>query len=217
MEMENFFSRLTLDIIGRAVFNYDFDSLTTDDPVIQVPPGRPPARRPARAAPISTRRVQLGAHAVAGPAGSAAACSQRGEWAREAAPEAVCRGRAAGGVHGAARGGVPQHVPGAVLERGAAALGGAAPAPLHRRAGRRQPGARRAHLQVQAPGAPPARPARRSRCGRAAFESEIAERRCARRRGGPPTAPALGGGRADAPRPRARRSRRRTRSLWTSS
>ena len=36
MEMENFFSRLTLDIIGRAVFNYDFDSLTHDDPVIQV-------------------------------------------------------------------------------------------------------------------------------------------------------------------------------------
>ncbi|KAK9820832.1 hypothetical protein WJX81_000578 [Elliptochloris bilobata] len=34
-EMENFFSRLTLDIIGRAVFNYDFDSLTHDDPVIK--------------------------------------------------------------------------------------------------------------------------------------------------------------------------------------
>lgn len=38
MEMENFFSRLTLDIIGKAVFNYDFDSLTHDDPVIQVKP-----------------------------------------------------------------------------------------------------------------------------------------------------------------------------------
>ncbi len=74
VEMENFFSRLTLDIIGRAVFNYDFDSLTTDDPVIQVPPGRPPAGCPARAAPISTRRRQPGAHAVAGAAGSAAAC-----------------------------------------------------------------------------------------------------------------------------------------------
>ena len=36
--MENFFSRLTLDIIGKAVFNYDFDSLTHDDPVIQVGP-----------------------------------------------------------------------------------------------------------------------------------------------------------------------------------
>lgn len=35
VEMENFFSRLALDIIGKAVFNYDFDSLTTDDPVIQ--------------------------------------------------------------------------------------------------------------------------------------------------------------------------------------
>ena len=34
--MENFFSRLTLDIIGKAVFNYDFNSLTHDDPVIQV-------------------------------------------------------------------------------------------------------------------------------------------------------------------------------------
>lgn len=33
--MENFFSRLTLDIIGKAVFNYDFDSLATDDPFIQ--------------------------------------------------------------------------------------------------------------------------------------------------------------------------------------
>lgn len=35
IEMENFFSRLALDIIGKAVFNYEFDSLTTDDPVIQ--------------------------------------------------------------------------------------------------------------------------------------------------------------------------------------
>lgn len=39
--MENFFSRFGLDIIGKAVFNYDFDSLTHDDPVIQV------RRRPA--------------------------------------------------------------------------------------------------------------------------------------------------------------------------
>ena len=36
VEMENFFSRLTLDIIGKAVFDYDFDSLTHDDPVIKV-------------------------------------------------------------------------------------------------------------------------------------------------------------------------------------
>jgi len=35
VEMENFFSRLTLDIIGKAVFNYDFDSLTHDDPIIE--------------------------------------------------------------------------------------------------------------------------------------------------------------------------------------
>ena len=36
VEMENFFSRLALDIIGKAVFDYDFDSLTHDDPVIKV-------------------------------------------------------------------------------------------------------------------------------------------------------------------------------------
>ena len=43
MELENYFSRLALDIIGKAVFNYDFDSLTHDDPVIQV--GRRRRRR----------------------------------------------------------------------------------------------------------------------------------------------------------------------------
>lgn len=36
LDMENYFSRLALDIIGKAVFNYDYDSLTHDDPVIQV-------------------------------------------------------------------------------------------------------------------------------------------------------------------------------------
>ncbi len=35
IDMENFYSRLALDIIGKAVFNYEFDSLTHDDPVIQ--------------------------------------------------------------------------------------------------------------------------------------------------------------------------------------
>ncbi|MEW5313289.1 MAG: hypothetical protein WDW38_004870 [Sanguina aurantia] len=35
LDMENYFSRLALDIIGKAVFNYDYDSLTHDDPVIQ--------------------------------------------------------------------------------------------------------------------------------------------------------------------------------------
>lgn len=36
VEMESLFSRLTLDIIGKAVFNYDFDSLTNDTGVIEV-------------------------------------------------------------------------------------------------------------------------------------------------------------------------------------
>lgn len=44
VEMENLFSRLTLDIIGKAVFDYDFDSLTHDDPVIQVKYQMPPCR-----------------------------------------------------------------------------------------------------------------------------------------------------------------------------
>ena len=34
--MEACFSQLTLDVIGKAVFNYDFDALTTSSPVIQV-------------------------------------------------------------------------------------------------------------------------------------------------------------------------------------
>jgi hypothetical protein len=44
--MENLFSRLTLDIIGKAVFDYDFDSLTHDDPVIQVMKYIPPPELP---------------------------------------------------------------------------------------------------------------------------------------------------------------------------
>lgn len=36
VEMESLFSRLTLDIIGKAVFNYDFDSLTNDTGIIEV-------------------------------------------------------------------------------------------------------------------------------------------------------------------------------------
>lgn len=35
IDIESCFSQLTLDIIGKAVFNYDFDSLTTESPVIQ--------------------------------------------------------------------------------------------------------------------------------------------------------------------------------------
>lgn len=36
-EMESLFSRLTLDVIGKAVFNYDFDSLTNDTGIVEVP------------------------------------------------------------------------------------------------------------------------------------------------------------------------------------
>ena len=36
VNIEAVFSQLTLDIIGKAVFNYDFNSLTTDSPLIQV-------------------------------------------------------------------------------------------------------------------------------------------------------------------------------------
>jgi beta-ring hydroxylase len=35
VDMENYYSRLGLDIIGKAVFNYDFDSLSKDDDIIQ--------------------------------------------------------------------------------------------------------------------------------------------------------------------------------------
>ncbi|KAK8318583.1 hypothetical protein V6Z12_A13G182400 [Gossypium hirsutum] len=35
VEMESLFSRLTLDIIGKAVFNYDFDSLTNDTGIVE--------------------------------------------------------------------------------------------------------------------------------------------------------------------------------------
>uniref|UniRef100_A0A7N1A9E0 Cytochrome P450 n=1 Tax=Kalanchoe fedtschenkoi TaxID=63787 RepID=A0A7N1A9E0_KALFE len=35
VEMESLFSRLTLDIIGKALFNYDFDSLTNDAGIVE--------------------------------------------------------------------------------------------------------------------------------------------------------------------------------------
>jgi beta-ring hydroxylase len=35
VEMESLFSRLTLDIIGKAVFNYDFDSLANDTGIVE--------------------------------------------------------------------------------------------------------------------------------------------------------------------------------------
>ena len=36
IDMEACFSQLTLDVIGKAVFNYDFNALNTDSPLIQV-------------------------------------------------------------------------------------------------------------------------------------------------------------------------------------
>ncbi|XP_072968494.1 protein LUTEIN DEFICIENT 5, chloroplastic [Typha angustifolia] len=35
VEMESLFSRLTLDVIGKAVFNYEFDSLTHDNGIVE--------------------------------------------------------------------------------------------------------------------------------------------------------------------------------------
>ncbi|KAK9138084.1 hypothetical protein Sjap_008678 [Stephania japonica] len=35
VEMESLFSRLTLDVIGKAVFNYDFDSVTNDTGIVE--------------------------------------------------------------------------------------------------------------------------------------------------------------------------------------
>lgn len=35
VNMEAAFSQLTLDIIGKSVFNYDFNALTNDSPLIQ--------------------------------------------------------------------------------------------------------------------------------------------------------------------------------------
>ncbi|KAK9160165.1 hypothetical protein Syun_006506 [Stephania yunnanensis] len=35
VEMESLFSRLTLDVIGKAVFNYDFDSVTNDKGIVE--------------------------------------------------------------------------------------------------------------------------------------------------------------------------------------
>ena len=36
VDMEACFSQLTLDVIGKSVFNYDFNALNTDSPLIQV-------------------------------------------------------------------------------------------------------------------------------------------------------------------------------------
>jgi hypothetical protein len=36
VEMESLFSRLTLHVIGKAMFNYDFDSLSKDNGIVEV-------------------------------------------------------------------------------------------------------------------------------------------------------------------------------------
>lgn len=36
VDMESVFSRMTLDVIGKAVFNYEFDSLTYDKGIVEV-------------------------------------------------------------------------------------------------------------------------------------------------------------------------------------
>ena len=38
IDMEACFSQLTLDVIGKAVFNYEFNALNADSPLIQVAP-----------------------------------------------------------------------------------------------------------------------------------------------------------------------------------
>ncbi len=50
VDMEACFSQLTLDVIGKAVFNYDFNALNTDSPLIQVHPltHLPPPCMPVR-------------------------------------------------------------------------------------------------------------------------------------------------------------------------
>lgn len=114
--MENFFSRFGLDIIGKAVFNYDFDSLTHDDPVIQVCPRcKDPApsesNTPAQACTPPVLRVGSYARRRLPPTCDASAT--------------LCR--PAGRVHDAARGRVPQHLPHRLLEHCAAQVGAAAP------------------------------------------------------------------------------------------
>ena len=52
--MEACFSQLTLDVIGKAVFNYEFNALNADSPLIQVCPPSPrgTASRASAAAPL---------------------------------------------------------------------------------------------------------------------------------------------------------------------
>ncbi len=114
--MENFFSRFGLDIIGKAVFNYDFDSLTHDDPVIQVCP---------RCEDPAPSESNIPAQACTPPV------LRAGSHARRRLPP-TCDASAtlccpAGRVHDAARGRVPQHLPHCLLEHCAAQVGAAAP------------------------------------------------------------------------------------------
>lgn len=39
VDMEACFSQLTLDVIGKSVFNFDFNALTADSPLIQASTG----------------------------------------------------------------------------------------------------------------------------------------------------------------------------------
>jgi len=223
VEMENFFSRLTLDIIGRAVFNYDFDSLTTDDPVIQVPTGRPPARwcqhpTSARVACSSLPRAAGRARRrrSGGLRSSMAAIVARGTGgnAQSAVPRAGgrrctrCCARRSTAARTRCRTGTWRRCAGRC--RASAAAPPRWPSST-RRSTRSSPSASawcaaRLGLVPLAPAAARYGPPGRGR--RALLRA---------RRGGPPAAPALAVGCADAHRRRARRWRRRTRSLWTSS
>ena len=97
MEMENFFSRLTLDIIGKAVFNYDFDALTHDDPVIQVLPSTCTICQVQQGCPCDSR-CDHGFNMIAVVSNYFMLCLCR--FSQDMA--GIC----AGGLHGSERGGV---------------------------------------------------------------------------------------------------------------
>lgn len=179
VEMENYFSRLTLDIIGKAVFNYEFNSLRQEDPVIQVimqcRPERTP-EPPQNNMPLSPcivlrpgilRRTSssLGiVHGYGHAAGNPRGCHpgfQSAPWTVPADCASSipdhCHAKAltpcAGGVHGPARGGVPQHSFRALLAHPPGALGGSSAAALHSRPEDHQRHPGRPGRQVPAAGA----------------------------------------------------------------
>lgn len=79
LDMENYFSRLALDIIGKAVFNYDFDSLTHDDPVIKVRAGHNRNCNCSRSRNRNRSRSRRMAKVKnREPVGSASTCSREG-------------------------------------------------------------------------------------------------------------------------------------------